>query len=63
LAIISRIFLTRKFIGETHFRGLPGRELTAAAAFAASDLLIKIACPDRSPEMPAARMARHSVFA
>jgi len=26
-----------------HFRGRPGRELTAAAAFAASDLVIRIA--------------------
>jgi len=35
LAIISRIFLPRKFVGETHFFGRPGRELIAAAALAA----------------------------
>jgi hypothetical protein len=45
LAIISELFSPRKFLSETHFRGRPGRELTAAAAFAASDLVIKIACP------------------
>jgi hypothetical protein len=45
LAIISELFSPRKIIGETHFRGRPGRKLTAAAAFAASDLLIRIACP------------------
>jgi hypothetical protein len=56
-------FLTRKFVGETHFFGRPGRELIDAAAFAASLRLIKIACPDRSPMIPAARMARQSVLA
>jgi hypothetical protein len=45
LAIFWELFSLRKFIGETHFRGRPGRELTAAAAFAASDLVIRIACP------------------
>jgi hypothetical protein len=42
-AIIFRIFSPRKIVGETHFLGRPGRELTAAAAFAASLRLIKIA--------------------
>jgi hypothetical protein len=45
LAIFWEIFPPRKIVGETHFRGRPGRELTAAAAFAASLRLIKIACP------------------
>jgi hypothetical protein len=45
LAIFWEVFSPRKFIGETHFLGRPGRKLTAAAAFAASDRLIRIACP------------------
>jgi hypothetical protein len=45
LAIFWELFSPRKFLGETHFRGLPGRELTAAAAFAASLRLIRIDCP------------------
>jgi len=63
MAIFWELFSPRKFIGETHFRGLPGRELTAAAAFAASDLVIRIACPYRSPAMPQVRRPRQSVLA
>jgi hypothetical protein len=63
LAIFRELFSPRKIVAETHFRGRPGRELTAAAAFAASDLLIRIACPYRSPAMPQVRRPRHSVFA
>jgi hypothetical protein len=63
LAIFWELFPPRKFVGETHFRGRPGRELIDAAAFAASDLVIKIACPQRSPVMPATRRPRQSVFA
>jgi hypothetical protein len=43
--LFSELSSPRKIIDETHFLGRPGRELTAAAAFAASDLVIRIACP------------------
>jgi hypothetical protein len=45
MAIFWELFSPRKIVDKTHFRGRPGRELTAAAAFAASDLVIRIACP------------------